>query len=260
MPDTGAHLDHFGSAAGLDPSLGIGGLAAALLLAGFVGSFTHCAGMCGPFVLAQAQVSARPDQAPRAALSHLAGVARLPYHLGRLTTYVALGAGAAAFSGTLMQISGLRWLGFALLLLAALAFFGHAFKGFGSGLGIGARWASIVRSVNLDLFGRTIGRLARPLFARPVGWRGYGLGLALGFLPCGLLYGALAAAAASGSAPVGAAAMAAFALGTAPGLVAVGVTGRWAARRWPGLAPRLSAALMAASGVIVLVFAWRLVA
>ena len=41
----------------------------------------------------------------------------------------------------------------------------------------------------------------------PSGWRHYALGVALGFLPCGLLYGALAAAAAAGAAVSGAFAM-----------------------------------------------------
>ncbi len=79
------------------------------------------------------------------------------------------------------------------------------------------------------------GRWARPLFARPVGFRGYALGLMLGFLPCGLLYGALAAAAASGDPLTGAFAMIAFALGTVPALLAVGLAGHVAGQRWQGL-------------------------
>ncbi len=60
----------------------------------------------------------------------------------------------------------------------------------------------------------------------------YGLGLVLGLLPCAMLYAALAAAAATGSAIEGAAAMAAFALGTAPALIAVGYAGQFFGRRW----------------------------
>ena len=58
------------------------------------------------------------------------------------------------------------------------------------------------------------------------------LGLSLSALPCGLLYGALVAAASAGSALAGALAMAAFALGTVPALVGVGLLGRFFGRRW----------------------------
>jgi uncharacterized protein len=46
-----------------------------------------------------------------------------------------------------------------------------------------------------------LARFVQPLFADPRGFRGWALGLALGFLPCGFLYSALAAAAGSGTAP-----------------------------------------------------------
>jgi sulfite exporter TauE/SafE len=58
------------------------------------------------------------------------------------------------------------------------------------------------------------------------------LGRVLGFLPCGFLYGALAVAAASGSALRGALAMLAFGLGTVPSLVVVGVAGQAFGRAW----------------------------
>ncbi|HZX85481.1 MAG TPA: sulfite exporter TauE/SafE family protein, partial [Reyranella sp.] len=59
----------------------------------------------------------------------------------------------------------------------------------------------------------------------------YGLGVVLGFLPCGLLYGALAAAGGTGSPTDGALAMAAFALGTMPALIATGWGGLLVRRR-----------------------------
>jgi hypothetical protein len=41
------------SASIAEPSGGLAGLSLALFLAGLAGSFTHCVGMCGPFVIAQ---------------------------------------------------------------------------------------------------------------------------------------------------------------------------------------------------------------
>lgn len=59
-----------------------------------------------------------------------------------------------------------------------------------------------------------MGNHARPLFAAPFGWRGYLLGVMLGFIPCGLVYGALVLAAATGAALNGGAVMLVFGLGT----------------------------------------------
>ena len=78
---------------------------------------------------------------------------------------------------------------------------------------------------------RSWNRSVAGLAAR-TGDNGYLLGLALGFLPCGFLYAALATSAASGSPLWGALAMLAFGAGTAPALVALGVVGQVAGRRW----------------------------
>lgn len=65
------------------------------------------------------------------------------------------------------------------------------------------------------------------LLAAPTGWRGVRLGLLLSALPCGLLYAALAAAAAAGSALAGGLAMLAFVAGTVPALSGVALLGRF---------------------------------
>jgi sulfite exporter TauE/SafE len=79
------------------------------------------------------------------------------------------------------------------------------------------------------------------------------MGLLWGWLPCGLVYGALVAAAFAGSAEAGAAAMAAFGLGTLPWLLAAGVA---AARVRDFL--RLSAVRLAAGGAVLGFGAWGL--
>ena len=61
MHDHGAMLDHGGLLAALPPG-SIWALAASLFLVGLGGGFLHCAGMCGPFVLAQ--VGFRVDKTP----------------------------------------------------------------------------------------------------------------------------------------------------------------------------------------------------
>jgi uncharacterized protein len=228
-----------------------GALLFALLLAGIVSGMTHCAGMCGPFVLAQttAHLSARPAST-MGRFTRLRGAALVPYHLGRLTTYTALGVAAGAIAGALGGLPGLRWLGAVMLALAAICFLLYALRGV---------TGAMPRSAILDRFVAPwvdlVSRLARPFFKSPLGFRGYGLGLALGLIPCGLLYGALAAAAATGSPLLGGAAMAAFAVGTAPGLVLVGIAGYEADRRWPRVSRGISTLLMASNAGIVMFLA-----
>ncbi len=209
------------------------GLAAALFAAGLVGGFLHCAAMCGPFVIAQ--VLARADGAPALVRAHL-----LPYHLGRATTYVLLGAGLGAAGGILAALPALRFVDAALLALAGGLF---ALQAFGRAPGVfsGAWLASRVRG----------------LLETPDGMRGYLLGLALGFLPCGFLYGALAAASGSGSAGAGAAAMLGFVLGTLPSLAVVQIAGAMAARRWQSALARIGPALMLFNAAALIALAWR---
>ncbi|MCK5273215.1 MAG: sulfite exporter TauE/SafE family protein, partial [Alphaproteobacteria bacterium] len=94
---------------------------------------------------------------------------------------------------------------------------------------------------------------------RATGIRGYALGMMLGFLPCGLLYAALAVAAGSGGAAGGAAAMAAFVAGSVPGLVVTGFAGHLAAGRWRRLATVAAPVLMSVNAFMLAWVAWRLV-
>lgn len=232
---------------------GDGGLLGSLALAGLVGGASHCAGMCGPFVLSQ--VAARLEVMP---LSHmrewhrLTGAALLPYHLGRATTYSVLGGLAAVLTGALTQTSGLHWLSAVLLLAAALFMAALAIpplKRLLSGKTGEAGWGS-----------RVLERFARPLFGQPTGWRGFALGLLLGFLPCGLLYGALAAAAASGDPWIGMAGMLAFAAGTWPSLFAVGLFGHLAGYRWRAPVLRYAPFLLVVNAGMLTWLAWRHIA
>ncbi|WP_368414641.1 sulfite exporter TauE/SafE family protein [Falsiroseomonas sp.] len=234
---------------------GVAAVAAALFLAGLAGGVTHCAGMCAPFVLAQAGALA-DRSAGGGMVARLSGAALLPYHLGRMLGYATLGALAGGTAGLVTQLSGLRWLLAALLLGAALLMAAQA-----AGL-LPERWrpARLPRLPALSGPGGRLSALVGWLLAAPGGWRGVGLGLALSALPCGLLYAALAGAAATGSALAGAIAMAAFVAGTIPALVGVALMGRLFLRR-AGAGLRLAgAALFALNAAVLAGMAWRLVA
>jgi uncharacterized protein len=212
-------------------------LAVAMFLAGLAGGFIHCAAMCGPFVMAQ--TLARIGHGP----VRLAGAALAPYHLGRLVSYACLGAVLGGLGGALASVPGLRWAIPFLLTTAGVLFALQAMgKAFGAKSGALAAW---------------LGRAVRPLLEAPGPARGLALGVALGFLPCGFLYAALAAAAGSGGAFDGALAMAGFALGTVPALLVVGFAGAMAAKRRRAALAAAAPALMAVNAALLFWMAWR---
>ncbi|MCG8510184.1 MAG: sulfite exporter TauE/SafE family protein, partial [Rhodospirillales bacterium] len=153
-----------------------GNLLASLFVAGLIGGGGHCVAMCGPFVVAQSVSRLESLSVGQMREFHrIAGAALAPYHLGRSTTYIMLGAVAAEIAGGVMGTTGARWLSAVFLSLAAVLFLGYGIRKLAGHLPFsdagGESWWS-----------RQIGTFIKPLFARPVGLRGYGLGLALGFL------------------------------------------------------------------------------
>jgi len=230
------------------------GLLLALFMAGLAGGVSHCVGMCGPFVISQVQ--ARLEAVPAAAMSELkrvSGGALVPYHLGRVTTYMGLGALGALATRQLAEVPALHAVAAVLLAGAALFFIGYALRG----LGVTLPWtAGMDASGGEGTLARAWGRTIKPLFSHPTGLRGYGLGIALGFLPCGLLYGALAAAAARGDALTAAFAMAAFWLGTVPALLGLGLAGGAILGRWPDVARQAAPGLLVVNGAFLFYLAW----
>ncbi|WP_207537609.1 sulfite exporter TauE/SafE family protein [Sabulicella rubraurantiaca] len=232
--------------AALGPA-GLPALVGSLFLAGLAGGLTHCAGMCGPFVLAQA--GARADSAlSGGSLRRLAGAALLPYHLGRATGYAALGAAAGGFGALLAGLTGMRFVAALLLALAALAMLAQG----------SARLAALLPRLPKSLLPDFLSRRLGPLLAAPGPWAGFRLGFLLSALPCGLLWAALAGAAASGSALAGALAMAGFATGTVPALLGVALLGQFFRRVAGGRAQALAGRLFMFNGVVLLALALRL--
>ncbi len=221
------HLDLSGSLAALcgsaDP-LALGGVLLALLSVGFFGGFAHCGPMCGPFVLMQ--IGDR--QAGALTLRRFSAGLRPAYHLGRLTTYAALGAAAGGLGASFIAFAHFRWAVSALLAVAAASFLFQGLKGSARflrlpfGAALGARYG--------DLIARLVPLILRGTPGSYAGGRGLLLGLMLGFLPCGFLYAALIAAAATGSALAGSLAMLAFGLGTVPALGAIAMLSTGLAR------------------------------
>jgi sulfite exporter TauE/SafE len=165
-----------------------------------------------------------------------------------LTTYAGLGALAAGSAAVFGRVAWFGGLSAGLLVLAALLFLTHAL---GRVLPTGLRIDRAPR-----FWAATIGRFTRRI-ERGSAFGEYLLGVALGFLPCGFLYAAIAAAASSARPELGAAAMVAFGLGTAPALMVVGVAGHTAGRRWNRGITAAAPVLMVLNAVLLLALAWQ---
>lgn len=186
---------------------------------GFLGSFGHCAGMCGPltaaFALSQTtHTSSRWRQFAFHAL----------LNLGRVLSYLLVGTGIGAIGSVLLA--------------------GGQMAGIGSSL---RQWMAVFTGVLLIWFGLSQvmpgllphlpilhpilqGRLHQrlsagmmQLSARMQWWTPLLLGLVWGLIPCGFLYAAQLKAAETGNLWRGGATMLAFGLGTLPTMLGVGI-------------------------------------
>jgi sulfite exporter TauE/SafE len=159
----------------------------AAALAGLFGS-PHCLGMCGPFALACG-----------GKISQTAA-----WHAGKILTYALLGVLAGLIGHS---VPGPTWV--ATAVSATLVVW------FAAGL------AGLVPEPALRIPGLT--RLAARAATRGDLGSRFLFGMATGLLPCGLVYATLGIAVASGDPLTGGLAMAAFGLGTAPALAALGL-------------------------------------
>lgn len=226
------------------------GLVSSLFLAGITSGFTHCAGMCGPFVLAQTtQISPHTSL-----LKRLAGGALLYYHLGRITTYVSLAIIFSTFLNTALLFSQAKNVVSALILFsAAFIFLVNIVPALGSVFPYLAR-------IRLPISQTVLTRMARPLMASQTGLSRYGLGVLLGFMPCGMVMASLMAAAAAGTPIQSGIAMASFAVGTVPALILTATGGQMLQTLFPKTIPVLklimilisAGTLLATSGQMIL--------
>ncbi len=233
---------------GIAPAVGMAGLAGALFVAGLTGSVAHCGPMCGPLVIAQAgNKLAHVDASRLCEFQRLRSGLLLPYHLGRLTTYAALGAGAALFGQTLSGLPWFRFAAAALLIVAAGLFVWQAV----------APATPVSTSRSAGLWSKMVGTFAARM-SGPGILNGYGLGLLLGFIPCGLVYAALAASTATADPLAGSIGMIAFGLGTVPMLASVGMIGQAAMFRMRRLARVARPIILTFNGglLFVLAFTW----
>ncbi len=217
-----------------------------LFLAGLVGGLTHCTGMCGPFVMAQ--VRGEPKGSTH--FRRLSGGALLPYHAGRMTTYVVLGIFAALLSKQIMGTPLHQAVSVVFLTGAGLMFLVSALPN---------KQALSLRVPGVATFGALLGVVARPLLQSPRTSARYGLGLLLGLLPCSLIFAALMVVSTTGNPATAAIAMMLFALGTMPSLIAVGIGSQYAQAKWPVATKNIARGVMGMNGVSLCVLAGKMI-
>jgi hypothetical protein len=209
------------------------GIPLALFLLGLA-SGVHCVGMCGGIVTA---FTAPQPLVPGRGMWRM----QLAFNSGRIASYAAAGvlaglagAGAYAIAAAPAQAALAAAANLMLVLIGLYL----------AGVSGAATW--------IERLGAPLWRRLQPLALR-LRPHSFAAGAVWGWLPCGLVYGALAAAAATGSPARGALAMLAFGLGTLPWLLAAGM----AAVRLRGWVSQR--AFRVAAGSLVLGFgAWGL--
>ena len=176
-------------------------------------SGVHCVGMCGGIVGAFSAQKKIVRNAVRPEWQR-----QLLFNLGRVSSYAVLGALAGTLGGVGALVAGALPAQTALLVIANMVLILM-------GLQLAGRGGSLAR---LEALGAPLWRTLRPSAAALLDARSsprvYAAGLIWGWLPCGLVYGALVLTlAVSSSAIDGALAMAAFGIGTLPNLFAAGL-------------------------------------
>lgn len=173
----------------------------------FLGSFGHCVGMCGGIVIAYSSTKIKNEWTKQ-----VQAFAHLLYSLGRITTYVILGAlfglvgGVVTFdnltSGIFLLITGSMMVLVGLSLLGKIKFL--------TMLEHSCSKSSFYQNSFKALLG------SQSLFSF------YLLGMLNGLLPCGFVYVFAITAASTGSAFWGAFVMLIFGLSTLPALFSLG--------------------------------------
>ncbi|MEG4440534.1 sulfite exporter TauE/SafE family protein [Microcoleus sp. AT9_B5] len=179
---------------------------------GFLGSFGHCAGMCGPLTVAFSLSNSRNDK-----------LAAFRFHLllnlGRIVAYALVGAAIGGLGSVLIAGGFLAGTGSELRRAIALL------------TGTMLIWFGVVQ-IQPGLLPRLpllhplthdrVGQAMSKLSAQKNWWVPIALGLLWGLIPCGFLYAAQIKAAETGNPVLGAATMLAFGLGTLPTMLGVG--------------------------------------
>lgn len=212
-----------------------------ILTASVLGS-VHCAAMCGGFVCMYAGTAeTRTDQQSPPLKAHAL------YNVGRLISYLFLGAMAGAVGARVTHLGAFVGVARAATLMAGVLMIGWGASVLLAQFGVRRSHSTVPQ-----WWQRSLGRALYALRNQPTSLRAGMLGLLTTLVPCGWLYVFVAAAAGTGSVLDGVMVMAVFWLGTVPALLAVGVGAQRLFGPFRTRLPALSAITVVLMGVLAL--------
>lgn len=214
-----------------------------LISMGFFGGFTHCVGMCSPFVFTQIEnrlKNVRIDE--YSFLKKIRNFSLISYHLGRITTYSFIGLMISIMGSSFSNSFSFKIIASILLFIASLSFLNICFPDIKKSIKLKfSLFYKIKFLINKFLFIeylenflgkkinifslKIINKIINKLIVNPTGFKGYLLGLLLGFIPCGLLYSAFATVMAIDRPIIAMTGMLFFGVATIPALLISGFTG-----------------------------------
>lgn len=193
-----------------------------LFIAGLTGGFTHCIMMCGAFS------SCGNSCASNCASKKIINDSAVQYHLGRATTYGALGFACAFLSKQVATLPLWPKISAAMLFMAGIMFL-----------------VSVIPQCKHAVI-NFAGKLP------------YLKGLLLGFLPCGMLYAALMLAATTANPVSGMIAMWCFVLGTLPALTLTRIGIKILNDKYKNIMQKIIKVTMTANGCLLLIMAAKI--
>lgn len=173
---------------------------------GLLGSF-HCVGMCGPIALAL----------PLKGYGKIEKViGALLYNFGRATTYSLFGFLLGLIGGAVLLAGMQRYFSISVGVLILIVVL------------LPKKYSAKLEQLSwLNPVSKNVRKLLAELFRTRSFSSLFLIGSLNGFLPCGLVYAALAGALATGNAMQGSVFMILFGLGTIPLMLAVNLSGNW---------------------------------
>lgn len=199
-----------------------------IAILGFLGSFGHCFGMCGPLTVAFSLSGKHQGQKSTSEKSP-SWQQQFKFHfllnLGRMLSYALVGAAIGGLGSVLLQGGQLAGIGSDFRRFMAIIT-GVMLIWFGLGQ-IKPDWLPHIPLLHPLLKSSLHDRLSRGMLDisfQPKWWTPTLLGMTWGLMPCGFLYAAQIKAAETGNLWMGAATMLAFGLGTLPTMLGVGVS------------------------------------
>ncbi len=200
-----------------------------ITILGFLGSFGHCFGMCGPLTVAFS-LSHQQQTPQKAALDNsVSWQQQLKFHillnLGRMLSYALVGAGIGALGSAFVKSGQLAGVGSDFRRVMAIVT-GVMLIWFGLGQ-VKPDWLPRIPLLHPLLQKSLHDRLSAGMIKlsfKTKWWTPILLGMTWGLMPCGFLYAAQIKAAETGNLWMGTATMLAFGLGTLPTMLGVGVS------------------------------------